>query len=228
MHKENFQQSDKDAARVTELAIDFSPTVDEQRNTVRDLKVQVGDSSKQFLPPVELTVDTANETAAKEFLVTFKEKGPKAAMEAIRNDLKAYEEQQHGNMKHVAGFDEKYSTQIAHERSGERWEAIKKELCQSDPNAVEKLKVAYLDSTVKEMGKAGGHYGNLDEYGVSAKNHFENQKTNGSNPLAREFAGAIAKDYTKISDPGDKNNDPLRISNRELQSYRAAQEKLWQ
>lgn len=227
MHKENFQQSDQDAAKVTELAINFSPNVEEQRQTVRDLKTQVGDSGKQFLPAIELTTETKIDPIAKEFVDTFKEKGPKAAMEAIRNDLRTYEQDQFSNMKHAAKFDEETSTKISHERSAERWETIKKELCQADPNAIEKLKVAYLDSTLKAMSNAGGHYGNLDQYGVSAKSHFEHQKTNGTSPMVREFAGEIAKDYTKISDPGDKNNDPLRISSRELQSYRAAQEKLW-
>ncbi len=227
MHKENFEQSEKDAAKSTDLAIDFTPNVEEIK-AARDLNTPVGDSSKQFLPPIELTTETKIDPIAKEFVDTFKEKGPKAAMEAIRKDLKTYEQEQFSNMKHVAKFDEETSTQIAHERSTERWEAIKKELCQADPNAIEKMKVAYLDSTLKEMSNAGGRYGNLDQYGVSAKGHFENQKTNGTSPMVREFAGEIAKDYNKISDPGDKNNDSVRISSRELQSYRSAQEKLWQ
>jgi len=244
MQTENFQQSEKVAARVNELAVDFNPSQQEQKEMIANKKIQPGDSSKQFLPPFEVNMDinvyinanltdTPNESAAKQALTIYKEKGPKAAVEAISGDLTTFEKEQFLNMSSPtarggAGLNEEYSTKIAHERSAERWEAMKKELCLADANAVEKLKVAYLDSTIQAMSEAGGRYGKLDQYGVAAKNHFESQKTAGTNPMVRQLAGEISKEYPNIADPGGHNDDPLRISIRELQTYKTAQAKLWQ
>ncbi|MBP6747968.1 hypothetical protein KA344_22255 [bacterium] len=168
----------------------------------------------------------------KEAVNAYKEKGPTATLQLLREDLAAFEKDSKLTLKLPtgqggAGFDEATTNKLTQERSAERWHAVKQALLEQDPNAIEKLKVAYLDHTLKAMSAAGNRYGSLEPYGVSGQSHFENQKSNGSSAMIREFASQISKEYSAIANPNGSDLDGSRIDKRELDQYKTKQAQSW-
>lgn len=227
------------------ISLNFNVTPESQRISRQEMTKLAGDS-KNFLPQLQIEQKTESEKSGdatnsgdtpqslivKEALKAYKEDGPESALKLMRQDLAAFEKESKLTLKLPAdrggaGFDEETANKITLERSAERWQAVKQALLEQDPHAIEKLKVAYLDNTLQAMSAAGGRYGNLDQYGVSAQNHFESQKTNGSSTMIRELSGQISKEYSSIADPNGRDIDATRIDKRELAQYKAKQQLSW-
>lgn len=235
MQFENNKADDRAEVKVADSTFSASPQeMFKLDNINAGGKEAAKDSARELLPPLELNMSPDNPAPSyvKDAVSTFKEKGAAAALEVMKADLTTFEKEKFDNMHRPvaragAGFDEATSTEIARKDSGERWEEMKQALLKEDPKAMEKLKVAYLTGTLKAMSDAGGHYGNLnDDYGVSGKNHFNNQITRGANPMVRELAAGVSKEYDKIADPKGTDDDK-KINSRELSAYRAEQAKTW-
>lgn len=239
----------KESSSLEDLTLDFAPAAQSQRRSLQEMARLAGDSNS-FLPKLQLDLpktlggsfsdensggisgDTPQSLIVKEAVNTYKEKGPAAALELLREDLAAFEKDSKLTLKLPtdrggAGFDEETSNKLTQERSAERWQAVKQALLEQDANAIEKLKVAYLDNILKAMSAAGNRYGNLDSYGVSGQSHFENQKSNGSSAMIREFATQISKEYSAIANPGGRDLDGNRIDKRELEQYKVKQAQSW-
>ncbi|CAN5321752.1 hypothetical protein BH11CYA1_BH11CYA1_15250 [soil metagenome] len=226
----------KDSSKVESFTLNFATTAESQRNAVQEMTKLAGDAST-LLPKVDLDFSTTSNdkpesTAVKEALSAYKENGPAAALKLMREDLAAFEKDAKLTYslpveRGGAGFDLETANSLAEERSGKRWQAVKDALLKEDPTAMEKLKVAYLDDTVKAMSAAGGRYGNLDQYGVAAQSHFEKQKNDGASPMIRELAGQISKEYSSIANPRGTDTEGNRIDKRELEQYKVKQAQSW-
>lgn len=212
------------------LALDFAPTASNRASALQELNTRSGDTT--FLPSLQLDGDKPESLLVKDAVNTFKESGPAATLQLLRADLAAFEKDAKLTLKLPsdrggAGFDEETANKIASEKSDARWQAVKTALLEQDPNAIEKLKVAYLDNTLNAMSAASSRYGNLDQYGVSGQAHFESQKSNGSSAMIREFANKISSEYSSIADPRGTDTDGKLIDKRELESYKAKQALNW-
>ena len=233
----------KESTPTERAFLNFAPTAESQRAALQEMTKFAGDC-KNFLPKLQLDLqadrdknndatnggDKPESMIIKEAVNSYKENGAAATLLLLREDLAAVERESKLTLKLPAdrggaGFDEDTANKIALERSAERWQAVKKALLEQDPHAIEKLKVAYLDNTLKAMSEAGGR--NLIQYGISAQSHFENQKANGSSPMIRELSGQISKEYSSIADPNGRDIDGTRIDKRELEQYKAKQRQNW-
>jgi hypothetical protein len=232
MQFDNINANDQAEAKIAQTS--FAPSAKELLELNQPAVNTSKDTARDILPALELNMNPDNPTPSyvKDAVSTFKEKGPAAALETMRNELSTFEKEKFDDMsrpvaRNGAGFDQATATEIARKDAGERWEEMKQALLKEDPKAMEKLKVAYLTGTLKAMSDAGGHYGNLnDDYGVSGKSHFAGQISRGANPMVRELAGAVSKEYDKIADPKGTDDDK-KINSRELSAYRAEQAKTW-
>jgi hypothetical protein len=244
----------KESSSTENSALDFAPNAQIQRHSLQEMARLAGHCNS-YLPKIQLdspdeassihgndttrggsgdtsSSDKPQSPIVKEALNAYKEKGPTAALQLLREDLAAFEKDSKLTLKLPtaqggAGFDEATTNKITQERSAERWHAVKQALLEQDPNAIEKLKVAYLDHTLKAMSAAGNRYGSLEPYGVSGQSHFENQKNNGSSAMIREFASQISKEYSAIANPSGRDLDGNRIDKRELDQYKIKQAQSW-
>jgi hypothetical protein len=231
----------KESSPIENSTFDFAPNAQSQRSSLQEMARLAG-APNSFLPKLQLEMpekagdttgsDTHQSPIAKDAVNTYKEKGPAATLQLLREDLATFEKNSRLTLglpvdRGGAGFDEETSNKLTQERSAERWQAVKQALLEQDANAIEKLKVAYLDHTLKAMSAAGNRYGSLEPYGVSGQSHFENQKSNGSSAMIREFASQISKEYSDIANPGGRDLDGNRIDKRELEQYKVKQAQSW-